>query len=281
MENKNVFESIRIRSLIFWTISGWVSFWIIASFWGIEFETPLGDVSFSILFYLVPSIWILWEFKSKNVDYKKIIGKYPAYFKWWWILGIVTVLILFSLGTFWLQYYLISFVDLSYVAGILNEPYFYTLPDTGSPLLYNTISVLILVIIAPVVEEFVFRGVLLQRFSVKWGTMWAVIVSSLIFGILHLDLMGASVFGFFMAILYIQTKTLLVPIVCHILNNLMAFAVQITEILVNGNQTMETVAQFQSDLWIGLLLLLISTPFVIYYMYKNWPKKDTKTPYSS
>ncbi len=47
--------------------------------------------------------------------------------------------------------------------------------------------VLIVVIGAPVVEELFFRGLLLRSAERKWGKFWAVVVSSLVFGAVHLQ----------------------------------------------------------------------------------------------
>lgn len=281
METKNAFDYIKIRSLTFWMILGLIIATIIMGILSFEFEAPLGDVTFMILFYAIIAIWIIWKFKSFNVDYKKIIGKYPPEYKWWWILGIVILLIFFSLGTYWLLYYPLSFIAPSYVDGILNETDFYTMADTAYPFVYNSLIVLITVLIAPIAEEFLFRGVIMQRLAVKWGTTAGVLISSFIFGVLHSDILGAFVFGIFMSLLYINTRTLLVPIACHILNNGLAFGLSFIGILLGEGETTTTVTQFQSDILSGLIPLLVSAPIVIYFIYKNWPKKDMKLPYFS
>lgn len=281
MDTKNAFEYIKIRSLILWIVLGFILSAIIMGMLSFEFEIPLVEVTFLFLFYVITVIWITWKFRSFNVDYSKIVGKFPSSNKWWGILGVIILLILFSQGAYWILYYPLSFIDPSYVDGILNETSFYSVADTASPQVYNLLLVLIGVMVAPVVEEFLFRGIILQRLAVKWGITWGVLASSFIFGMLHLDIVGAFVFGIFMSIIYINTKTLLVPIACHLLNNALAFGVVITEFILEGGETATTVVQFQSDVWTGLIPLLISIPIVIYYLYKNWPKKDTKLPYFS
>lgn len=279
METKNAFNSIKIRSLAFWMVLSLIVSIIIMVTVGSELEGPLGDIILMILFYALIVVWIMWKFKSFDVDYKKIIGKFPPDYKWWWILVIVVLLIFFSVGTYWLLYYPLSFIAPSYVNGVLNETTFYTMADTTSPLVYNFLIVLITVLIAPIVEEFLFRGVIMQRFAVKWGTTAGVLISSFIFGILHDDILGAFVFGIFMSLLYINTRTLLVPIACHMLNNGLAFGLSFIGILLGESETVTTVAQFQSDILSGLIPLLVTVPIVIYFVYKNWPKKDTKLPY--
>ena len=278
METKNAFDSIKIRSLAFWMVLSLIIIIIIMGTMGSELDGPLGDIILMFLFYAIIVVWIMWKFRSFDVDYKKIIGKFPPDYKWWWILGIVALLIFFSVGTIWLLFYPLSFIAPSYVNGFLNENSFYTTADTTSPLVYNFLVVLITVLIAPIVEEFLFRGVIMQRLAVKWGITAGVLISSFIFGILHGDIIGAFVFGIFMSLLYINTRTLLVPIACHILNNGLAFGLSFIGILLGESETATTVAQFQSDI-LYVIPLLVTTPIVIYFVYKNWPKKDTKLPY--
>ena len=278
METKNAFDHIKIRSLLFWMILGVIISTILLGISNLEFEAALYDIIFMVLFYAIISFWIIWKFKSFNVDYGKIVGKFPQGYKWWKIVGIVFLLIFFSIGTFWLLYYPLSFVTPSYVNGVLNENDFYTMADTGFPFLYNSLMVLIAVVIAPVVEEFLFRGIIFQRFAVKWGTTVGILISSFIFGLLHSDILGAFVFGIVMSLLYINTKTLLVPIACHMLNNGLAFGVSIIAVLFGVGETATTVAQFQSDIT-GMIAVLAATPIMIYFLYKNWPKRGTKLPY--
>ena len=68
---------------------------------------------------------------------------------------------------------------------------------------------LVLVIVAPVTEEFIFRGVFLHRWAARWGVLWSIILSSLLFGAIHRDIFWFSraVGSFFIALYYIQTKT--------------------------------------------------------------------------
>ncbi len=75
-------------------------------------------------------------------------------------------------------------------------------------------------------EELLFRGVMLPA----WGLNWtAVILSSLLFGILHLSgmqqwpyVIWATIVGFALGCSALVTGNLLVPIVAHILTNLVS-----------------------------------------------------------
>ena len=75
---------------------------------------------------------------------------------------------------------------------------------------------------APLVEEFLFRGVIyksLKELSNKW---FALIFSSLLFGVIHMHLPSfpaLCLLGFFFALAYEVTGTLVVPILMHSIFN--------------------------------------------------------------
>ncbi|MEC3884630.1 type II CAAX endopeptidase family protein, partial [Halobacillus sp. HZG1] len=102
-------------------------------------------------------------------------------------------------------------------------------------------NVLTLVLIAPICEEIVFRGYLLGRLSYKYGNTIGIIISSILFGILHLqNVFGAAMFGVIMCVLYIKTSSLKLPVLIHISFN---FLVSVRDIyyryFLDGNSSSE------------------------------------------
>ena len=92
-----------------------------------------------------------------------------------------------------------------------------------------TTSFVATVFIAPISEELIFRGVFLNRLKLIVPTLFAVLVSSLMFASLHSygSIFSAFVFGLSVSILYLKTDNIFVPILCHFLNNLFAEAIVI------------------------------------------------------
>ncbi|MDL2270600.1 CPBP family intramembrane metalloprotease [Methanobrevibacter sp. OttesenSCG-928-I08] len=87
------------------------------------------------------------------------------------------------------------------------------------------------VIIAPLFEELLFRGIILQKLNKRLGIIVSILISSILFGIIH-DLGGifsAFIFGICMCILYIKSNNILVPIFAHALNNLIAEALYLID----------------------------------------------------
>lgn len=82
---------------------------------------------------------------------------------------------------------------------------------------------LLAVILAPIGEELVFRGVLFKALRNKWGVFWGVLLSSVIFSLVHLDLMQMlSTFplGIYTAISYHRSGSIYPAIVLHATWNL-------------------------------------------------------------
>ena len=123
---------------------------------------------------------------------------------------------------------------------LLEEFYFYVLgiemPESfiefmlAEPILLGFISV---VVVAPIIEEFLFRGFLysqLRRSFLKdWGS---VAVSSLVWTAIHFQyevgiLFFLFLFGLFLGYFRIKYNSLLIPVALHALNNLIAFILTI------------------------------------------------------
>lgn len=78
-----------------------------------------------------------------------------------------------------------------------------------------------MVICAPIVEEYVFRKLIVDR-TVRYGQVVAVVVSGLMFGLFHGNLNQfayATVIGMFLAFLYVKTGNLKITISLHMLFN--------------------------------------------------------------
>lgn len=85
---------------------------------------------------------------------------------------------------------------------------------------------LVVGISAPILEEFIFRGVFLKGFLKKYDAKKAIIWSALIFGIFHMNpwqFIPAFLIGLVIGWLYYKTKSLLPGLFIHFLNNSLSF----------------------------------------------------------
>lgn len=112
-------------------------------------------------------------------------------------------------------------------AGIVCEPLLTLLPPPPMTQLGRGVwTLLSLVVMAPVLEELLCRGVVLGSLRTRYGVVTAWIFSSLFFGILHLQpvlVINAFVIGLVLGYVYLVTDSLWAPIILHALNNAVAY----------------------------------------------------------
>ena len=86
------------------------------------------------------------------------------------------------------------------------------------------------VLIAPIIEEIVFRGMLLRAFAKHTPVWTAVLFSSIVFSLIHFTpgvFFPLMILGAVMAVLTVKTRSIYPAIVFHMINNSMAFVAEI------------------------------------------------------
>ena len=123
------------------------------------------------------------------------------------VLGVVILNIFFSYGMLYLSNSILDFVP---SVNLFNS--------------FLTGSLITTIFISPISEELIFRGVFLNRLQLAVPVVFAVLISSLLFAALHSfgSIFSAFIFGVCIAILYLKTDNIFVPIFAHFLNNLFA-----------------------------------------------------------
>jgi uncharacterized protein len=134
-----------------------------------------------------------------------------------------------------------------------------------------------IVIVAPITEEFIFRGVLLHRLSAKWGATIGILSSSFLFGLIHANLSGIAIgiSSIFSALIYIETRTLVAPIILHATNNFLAFAGALISIFCECSSSSVTIL----TLWYGIMNLTFGLIILSYLM--KWPDPQDPLPYAA
>jgi len=129
---------------------------------------------------------------------------------------------------------------------------------------YLFFSIILMVIIPAIAEEMLFRGLILDGLNRNYSNMKAIIVSALVFGIIHLNpwqFQTAFLFGLFSAWVCLKTNSILLPIYMHFFNNFIyLLAARYRNIYsIQGFKTnFETPGEFQL-LWFnfsGIILLV-------------------------
>ncbi len=88
------------------------------------------------------------------------------------------------------------------------------------------VAFLLLAVAAPLLEEILFRGIILHFLLKKTSPRTAIVLSALMFGLFHLNIWqftGAFIMGIYFGFLYWKTRSLFYPVLFHFINNALAF----------------------------------------------------------
>lgn len=181
-------------------------------------ENPLIiDVAIQLVFYVVVPIWFFgYHFKKRGVKLRQVVF-IRGTARWLLpVFGLTALSMAFSIGMIWLLLRALMPIAPAAVDFVLTPQ---PLPDA---LWYLVATGFIVAVIGPIAEEFVFRGLILNRLITKFGFWNGLGLSSVIFGMFHIDFFGAFFFAVVASLLYLKTGNLLVPILLHIVNNTVA-----------------------------------------------------------
>ena len=113
-------------------------------------------------------------------------------------------------------------------------------------------------LIAPIFEEVIFRGIILEQLSKKNNIIKSLLVSSLLFGIMHFNIhQGVHAFfiGLIFGYIYIKTNSLILAMFLHFINNFINFIFSILDV----ESVLETAVKFNPlELIGGIIILIIS-----------------------
>ncbi len=149
-------------------------------------------------------------------------------------------------------------------AGIPN-----TMEETFLAMSRNPFGILSIALLAPILEELLFRGAIqggLQKSGIRPWT--AILVSSLIFGVVHMNpaqIPFAFLLGMLFGWLYYRTGSLLPGIVGHVLNNSVATA----SMLLYGDVTIEEQMQSPMEMWLWAVAATVVCFFAAIWLNRN------------
>jgi hypothetical protein len=216
--------------------------------------------------------WFLWQSTTRYRDeLAELVLDIPPAAE---IRSYVTLsvgMVISAIGFTYLVFYPLSLVAPDIVQSwLLDTPYLLYWDDQSIYLLGNLAGLLLAIVFAPVLEEFLFRGYLLNRWTLRFGPLPAMLLSAFIFAILHPDVLGAFVFALIMSLLYMKTRSLLAPIIVHAANNMIAVLMEWLDRSLFSGFEQVTVADFQDYLWLGMLCMLIGFPWLWFYVKRNF-----------
>ena len=132
-------------------------------------------------------------------------------------------------------------------------------------------TMIIAATLGPIAEEVIFRGIIQRGMMNLYSPKFSIIVSSLIFGVIHfipIQVVSAFFIGIVLAWIYYKTKSLWLPILLHIVNNSIAFL-----FIDDIGDVSESMIRYQIDSDIGAWGIAIGGAIIAYLLYKYLDKR--------
>lgn len=261
------FARIRVARLWLWPLAGSVA--LVIAFVA---STRRGEPPFVPLAYAAYGFFLfaaLRSLREAEIAPSELFGAPPDQVKLWpMVILLVPVMFTFAAMSLWATAFIASWLSPRFGEILLrqqNDPGpLRSLGESGSALL-----ILFVVVVGPVIEEFVFRGLVLRRWIARKSLWRGVVGSSLVFALLHPPFwIGAFVIGVFLSLLYLVTRSLYAPIAFHAMyNGLITFAILGAGQL-GTEQKRETVEAFRTQ-WLGEAALLLFSGWIIYRVLRS------------
>ncbi|MFC1529712.1 lysostaphin resistance A-like protein [Gemmatimonadota bacterium] len=298
LANSDPFERVRFRDSLIWVIGVMIIIPVLsAAIFAMTGDSLVAsDLPALMLysFYLGFILWIIRQNRLAGVDFDRLMGAPPAQFRYTQLVPLVLALLA------------VAIVCLVGILGLFSvlEMDLPGMGDDGDSFSFNNIGLINqaigVLLLAPIIEEIVFRGYFLHRFNRKWNLKAAIFVSSALFAILHTNVPGTFVFALVACCLYIRTRSLLVPIAMHAIYNSFPFGLSLLMRLIvsiipegaleaaAGDPAIpgDTIDDPGTMIFMagccGMALLLILIPSLIYlvkWLKANWPEEDRDLPY--
>ncbi len=217
------------------------------------------DLPDLIKIYAFPVASILYigiSIKSYGIQLTDLLGGRVRNVSWWSIPIASIAWVIFSSGT------------ISILAGL-----FQVTPQETRIMGGVEHALFSFIVLAPILEELLFRGLLFNRLSSKHGETFGTLASATAFFVMHVFsnpmLWPAQFcFGLLACCVYFKSKSLLTPMALHAIINLMNFLILI---IFEGSQLKPSH---------GVVALLVSIPVLITFLVMWWPKGDSlsRTP---
>ncbi|MGP4059501.1 lysostaphin resistance A-like protein [Halobacillus sp. H74] len=267
-----------LHKIKIWKLLLWLLLWIIGG--GVIFtlmQAPLSYL-FHIYVYAGAGLWLYTQFKKYNISFSHLTSKdavsIPALVK---TFGVVTIIKAASFASVLVLWNIIGLISPSFLSGITGE--IMQTSNNQESLGSIFIYFVLVVMIAPSIEELLFRGVLLNNWCKRLGTFAGVILVSLTFAIFHgpSGFLSALLASIFFSILYLKTKSIWIPMAAHSFSNLLSFLIQYVPFQ-NGTasvddhtkslQLMKSLGMYSG---VALLVILL---FLLVIFYKMYPRRS-------
>lgn len=159
-------------------------------------------------------------------------------------------------------------------SGVVIEPLLELFPSAPYEAVQQTIglggwAIMSTVVAAPILEEVLFRGVIFESCRERLGKGGAVLLSALLFGLIHgipVQIVNAFVVGLILGYIYLRTRSLISVIVLHAINNGLAY-ISMAFFDDGGNVTL---GELISARWLYWVVYGLSAAIFLFAMVRLW-----------
>ncbi|MDX1904185.1 MAG: CPBP family intramembrane glutamic endopeptidase [Thermonemataceae bacterium] len=214
-------------------------------------EETLGHLMVSVL------VWLIIRISFKEITRKFFLCKnFKLYF--------FTILTL----TFWIFAY-------QKISSLFPKEY---LDSFDESLFQKPHIIIATLIVAPIFEEIIFRGLVLEKLLTRLSPIWAILHSSLIFGIVHINLVSivnAILIGLLLGWVYFRTKSILICMILHFLVNLISINLPDVDYFFQKNFNNDSCFMFIMVCLVGIVLCIVGLKN---YFQKENEQTNAQTP---
>lgn len=205
----------------------------------------------------VLTLFIFWLFyKIKNRKLVEVVRMKKISF----LQGFIAVI--FGCSLLFLNSYIAEFVSFLFPSSfasyeISTEAMF----SAGPIVLFFAVAIM-----APIIEEIMFRGLIFNQFLGKMKMKWIIVLQGLMFGAFHMNIIQgsyASLMGMIMGLTLLYSRSLWIPILIHFGNNALS-----TILYYSGYESFATNNNVL-NISISLLMIFIVAPLCFLYFYKT------------
>ena len=143
---------------------------------------------------------------------------------------------------------------------VVLAPLMRLLPETRTNIPIGLVSMLCVVVVAPIFEEVLFRAKVFSIFSATLSPFFSAMLSALLFGVMHGNVavaLEAFTVGIVLSYIYILKGSIFAPILLHIMNNIVAYVMMIFK------YQDRTIEDFIGDLPIFSTIYIVSAVVVL------------------
>jgi len=165
-----------------------------------------------------------------------------------------------------------TLIDLIYLINenFINSVMYDMMIEINEPIQY-VISIFIVCMLYPIIEELIFRSIVFKRLSKRFNVHIGIIISSIVYAAVNVGngIAGAFIFGITNCIMYLKYKNIFIPILVNFLYNLLLGITILPVFWGNVNDSLLNPKNIAISLFIGCLICIIGMVLFIKFFTKN------------